>query len=551
MTNAAVPPRPDPWATTQPREAMRDTNAGRIVCLAPSVNLTPIGSSMVPVPYQVVDFTGHDGDYSPDVFMTKQKAMRWNSITEHVHGDSAGTGGGVKSGTVGGICEPIEHAAQVRANGSHLMRDGDRCWMNNRNTQGECTFVRDTGTYAPPKDGDPIPGSASTALAGAGASGLLQDVRYLDPTPQVTATAPSVAPTTEPGLEPGRPGMSGGFGAWVAIIGGGIVANEAGQTARQYLAGDDAKTALGVINDPGNATTFGSGLNGKQAGDSLAASGNMGPSVSDQALVDDANARLSLKAGRPVDFREMSPEQIEELNRRPWPPAEQIRDTASKLQQQKDKEAKRQAELMPAPGDNARISEDKRERRCKVGPYSEMNGYCSKYGMQAHHIVPDYALRYGTRSEGEKGEKRIPGLPTFGQGMSICVTGNAKLPKGYEPPPGNDPDPEQQHAIAHEADKTIAEEGAANTPAGTLPMKQIVATTVTSATKAKKECAPEIAAKILEQYKGRDPLQLGRATPYDTPKGDALAILPGDTSQTPATPATTGNWQNILARKAQ
>ncbi|MDD7973484.1 PAAR-like domain-containing protein [Roseinatronobacter alkalisoli] len=70
-----------------------------------------------------------------------------------------GVGKGVVSGTVGGICEPIGHAAQVRAEGSPVIRHLDRFWMNNRNTVGEAIFVRDTATYAPPEDDDPLPGS--------------------------------------------------------------------------------------------------------------------------------------------------------------------------------------------------------------------------------------------------------------------------------------------------------------------------------------------------------------------------------------------------------
>ncbi len=68
-------------------------------------------------------------------------------------------GKGIKSGTVGGISEPITHAAQVRAEGSHVIRHLDRFYMNNRNTVGEAIFVRDTRTFAAPEDDDPLPGS--------------------------------------------------------------------------------------------------------------------------------------------------------------------------------------------------------------------------------------------------------------------------------------------------------------------------------------------------------------------------------------------------------
>ncbi len=61
---------------------------------------------------------------------------------------------------MGGICEPIGHASNVRAEGSPVIRHLDRFHMNNRNTVGEAIFVRDL-TYPAPKDDDPLPGSLS------------------------------------------------------------------------------------------------------------------------------------------------------------------------------------------------------------------------------------------------------------------------------------------------------------------------------------------------------------------------------------------------------
>lgn len=156
---AGKPGYPSPWATARPLEGLRDTDAARIVSLAPDVCLTPMGSVMVPVPYPVVDYCGHDQNYTETVRFTGQKAMVLRSSTTHVHGDAPGTGKGVKSGTVEGISEPIGHAAQVRAEGSPVIRHLDRFWMNNRNTVGEAIFVRDTTTHPAPPDDDPFPGS--------------------------------------------------------------------------------------------------------------------------------------------------------------------------------------------------------------------------------------------------------------------------------------------------------------------------------------------------------------------------------------------------------
>lgn len=54
------PDYPAPWTTRQPREGLRDLDGAKIVSRSPDVCLTPVGSSVVPIPYPVVDFCGHD-----------------------------------------------------------------------------------------------------------------------------------------------------------------------------------------------------------------------------------------------------------------------------------------------------------------------------------------------------------------------------------------------------------------------------------------------------------------------------------------------------------
>ncbi len=156
---AGEPEYPSPWTTKRPREGLRDNDAARIVSLSPDVCKTPIGSSTPPIPYPVVDFCGHDQNYTESVRFTGQKVMVLRSNTCHVHGDKPGKAKGVKSGTVEGICEPIEGADLVRAEGSPIITHLHRCYMNNKNTVGEAYFVCDTATYPAPKDDDPIPGS--------------------------------------------------------------------------------------------------------------------------------------------------------------------------------------------------------------------------------------------------------------------------------------------------------------------------------------------------------------------------------------------------------
>ena len=136
---------------TKPPEGVNDHDEARVVSIAPDVCLTPVGNTMVPIPYNIYDLHGHDDNYTPSVRLRGFAAMVLRSCTTHVHGDEAGTGGGVKSGTHGGICEPIGHEPTVRSEGSPVIRHDDLCWMNNKNTIGKCVLVKSTDVNQIPR----------------------------------------------------------------------------------------------------------------------------------------------------------------------------------------------------------------------------------------------------------------------------------------------------------------------------------------------------------------------------------------------------------------
>ena len=184
------PDYPVPWTTNVPREGLREEIKARVICLSPSVNLTPSGGGMVPVPYMIYDECDHPENFSAKTFYTRRRVLRMCSKTSHVHGDEAGTGGGVASGTHGSVCEPISHAAKVRVEGSEVARHLDRFWMNNRNTVGEAVFARDMTIHAAPDDTDPLPGSARVILAGMQSS---------------AAASPQTAPAPQPEPRPSQP----------------------------------------------------------------------------------------------------------------------------------------------------------------------------------------------------------------------------------------------------------------------------------------------------------------------------------------------------------
>ncbi|MBA5800665.1 MULTISPECIES: PAAR-like domain-containing protein [Rhizobium] len=205
------PNYPSPWTTDRPLEGLRDIDDARIVSLSPDVCLTPVGSSVVPIPYPVVDYCGHDEDYTPSVLFTDKKAMVLRSCTTHVHGDKPGTRKGIKSGTVEGVCDPIGYASQVRAEKSHVIRHLDRFWMNNKNTQGEAIFVRGTKTFPAPVDDDPVPGSLrwssgeGEVMSDSSPEPLVMGAQYAQAAP---ATVPQTVPTpVRPAPVPRPPGQ--------------------------------------------------------------------------------------------------------------------------------------------------------------------------------------------------------------------------------------------------------------------------------------------------------------------------------------------------------
>ncbi|XXT25300.1 DUF4150 domain-containing protein [Sorangium sp. So ce429] len=123
-----------------PREGTRKQVRPKVVSLAPSVNLTPMGAAAVPVPYPVVGNFEESEKTTPSVRFTSNQSFTMASYIPTVHGDAPGSAGGVKSGTVSARAEPIEHSAQVRAEKFEVVRHDDLFWMNNRNTKGRAVF---------------------------------------------------------------------------------------------------------------------------------------------------------------------------------------------------------------------------------------------------------------------------------------------------------------------------------------------------------------------------------------------------------------------------
>ncbi|MDR6099853.1 hypothetical protein QE369_000031 [Agrobacterium larrymoorei] len=395
------PDYPAPWTTKKPREGLRDIDEARIVSLAPDVCLTPVGSSVVPIPYPVVDFCGHDKNYTPSVRFTRKKAMVMRSCTTHVHGDAPGVRKGVKSGTVESICEPIGYADQVRAEGSHVIRHLDRFWMNNRNTVGEAIFVRGTKTYDPPKDDDPVPGSLrwqnssdeGRVLSDVSPGPLIMGAQYAQASPvqQPLPTTPSTQPVPRPAPPPSVRGSNVIQGPW------------------QPRPPPTLPTQPGFVPNLLRYGRYGVMIL------PLMLSGDTPLIPWQPADVDPVEKELNNRARSLL--HPFEGEYNRQVQRWYYQELESYR--RHKREQQEEEQRRQQAVAQP---ETVRVDEEGSQRRCIVGPYSEIEPMCKG---NAHHIVPDMSYRLGTRptraADFNSTANRIPNSPTFNQGMSICL----------------------------------------------------------------------------------------------------------------------------------
>ena len=141
------------------REAARKTGEARVISLTPDVCLTPVGPSMVPVPYPIVGtFNTVSGEKTTVRFAGKPAFTTESRVTKVV-GDEAGTGGGVVSGASKGQCKPLTFSTTVRASTQNLLHHGSQMEMNclgsggTGNTIGSITYLKITTRVSVGADG--------------------------------------------------------------------------------------------------------------------------------------------------------------------------------------------------------------------------------------------------------------------------------------------------------------------------------------------------------------------------------------------------------------
>ncbi len=152
-------PPPDAVWTTTPRELIRDGARPIFTSTTPDVALTPRGSATPPIPYDTWARPTNPLQFPPSVRATGQHVMVLRSQETLTFGAEQGVALGVTSGTIMGPVHPLDHSTNVRAEGSHVIRDGDAVWMNNRNNLGVATLEGSMVTYGPtPPEPEEEPG---------------------------------------------------------------------------------------------------------------------------------------------------------------------------------------------------------------------------------------------------------------------------------------------------------------------------------------------------------------------------------------------------------
>lgn len=476
-----------------PREGSRDTDEGIIVSLTPDVCKTPVGNAMPPIPYSITAKQGDDANTVATVRMTNKRAHNMSSLVTKSTGDSPGTGTGIKSGTVGSVCHPKTHSSNVRIKGDWAIRHTDQWEMNNRNTIGKLTYMQSTEAFAEtpavlgyregPQEAEillaelQLPGETVVDIPPIGQGGQLPAPTGGGELPAPTGGGQLPAPPPEPGVptpDNPRPGL--GTRIWRGLGRSPVIAEE----------------VVNAITDGGVARAQIDGMIGEleHYRDHYAAEGY---SPDDLAQYDNS-------------IREMEAIRDATTN-------ENARESLGRATELKDEAQQDWLDLELGQAD-VRVTGEEGDP-CRVGPYSEMRAVCAAQGMQAHHIVPDYALRYGTRSQGQAGLKRIPDMPSFDDGNAICLEGNARVPG-------------TQHNIAHTITDGRIERfsNAANNPIpGTTTLGRAMRASIEGASQGKGGCRAEITAAVNEQFSGVDQNRLVRASVYTLPSGPALTAL--------------------------
>jgi len=102
----------------------------------PDVCKTPIGPSIVPIPYPNIGQSSDTSKGAKSVKVDGQMPMVKGAVYSTSTGDEAGTAKGVVSGTTKGEGEFMMYSFDVKFEGKNVCRLGDPLWHNKKNIVG-------------------------------------------------------------------------------------------------------------------------------------------------------------------------------------------------------------------------------------------------------------------------------------------------------------------------------------------------------------------------------------------------------------------------------
>ena len=102
----------------------------------PDVCKTPIGSSIVPIPYPNLGQSADTSKGAKSVKVDGAMPMVKGAVYSTSTGDEAGTAKGIASSTTKGECEFMMYSFDVKFEGKNVCRLGDPLWHNKKNIVG-------------------------------------------------------------------------------------------------------------------------------------------------------------------------------------------------------------------------------------------------------------------------------------------------------------------------------------------------------------------------------------------------------------------------------
>jgi hypothetical protein len=487
------------------------------VSTAPSINKTQVGSSVVPLPYPTTQDLGRSVGVVPTVrFRGTPVYVLDQSTQPSCTGDSAGSLKGVKSGTVNGEVKPTSASGSVRAGGKYVVRVGDTNTMNGGNNPGLYVAA-------------PAPSGMSAKAASAGAdqppdrNATPAEQTFMDKVKRVAKdlaqgykdnVSPSLHDAAGKAMDVG--GKVAGAGGVTMLAGTGVAATGVGLpvAAGMEAVGGAGVTVGGAVGAVGGATDAGAStmdaaadwiLTGKAPDFVSAAVG-----IVENAVINRITSMIPGSKAVVAEAKALKTEAKAE--------AHAVKNEVKQEEKQIEKAA--QDQVASGIGNNVNVpGRGDDDSPCGIKPYKDQK--CPK-GQQAHHIVPDYTLRYGARGDGES---RIPGMPSLEDGPSICLSGGSKTPGS-------------EHNLAHEGtDPRIAAVGRdlEKGPNGVAPIGELMDISIEEVSKIKPHCGEEVRRKVRDAFKGVDPNRYGRTT-QSLPDNEARATMARGESHTTTTP---------------